>query len=84
MTYFPTPYRGSIIGVRGLDFRVRNGNGYATSTIVTRHNKLLHTLAMTEMNTETFTWGPARSQKHLGRQGIFTSGTPSKSSGIHF
>ena len=36
MTYFPTPYRGSIIGVRGLDFRVRNGNGYVTSTIITR------------------------------------------------
>ena len=35
-TYFPTPYRGSIIGVRGLDFRVRNGNGYGTSTIITR------------------------------------------------
>jgi hypothetical protein len=35
-TYFPTPRGRSIIGVRGLDFRVRYGNGYATSTIITR------------------------------------------------
>ena len=36
-TYFPAPRGGSIIGVRGLDFRVRKGNGYGTSTIITRH-----------------------------------------------
>ena len=36
-TYFPTPYRGSIIGVRRLNFRVRNGIGCYTSTIVTKY-----------------------------------------------
>jgi len=36
ITYFPTPSRGSIIGVGGLDFRVRNGNGYDSSTMITR------------------------------------------------
>ena len=42
MTYFPTPLGGSIIGVGGLDFRVRDGNGYDTSTVITRHlNKTL-------------------------------------------
>ena len=35
-TYFPTP-KGSIIGVRELDFRVRYGNGYFLSTMTTRH-----------------------------------------------
>ena len=29
----------SIIGVRELDFRVRDGNGYDLSTMATRHNK---------------------------------------------
>ena len=32
-TYFPA--RSSIIGVRELDFRVRDGNGYFLSTMVT-------------------------------------------------
>lgn len=32
--YFPAP-RGSIIGVRELDFRVRYGNGYFLSTMAT-------------------------------------------------
>ena len=32
-SYFPA--EGSIIGVRELDFRVRNGNGYYLSTMVT-------------------------------------------------
>lgn len=39
-TYFPTSSRGSIIGVRGLNFRVRNGNGCNTSTMVTKQLKL--------------------------------------------
>ena len=34
------PPKGSIIGVRELDFRVRYGNGYYLSTMATRH--LLH------------------------------------------
>ena len=37
ITYFPAPRGRSIIGVGGLDFRVRNGNGYVSSTIITRH-----------------------------------------------
>ena len=32
-TYFPA--KSSIIGVRELDFRVRNGNGYCLSTVAT-------------------------------------------------
>ena len=32
-SYFPA--EGSIIGVRELDFRVRNGNGYYLSTMAT-------------------------------------------------
>ena len=35
-TYFPTA-KGSIISVRELDFRVRDGNGYCLSTMATRH-----------------------------------------------
>jgi hypothetical protein len=31
------PSGGSTIGARGLDFRVRNGNGYNTSAIITKH-----------------------------------------------
>ena len=34
-TYFPA--KSSIIGARELDFRVRNGNGYYLSAMVTRH-----------------------------------------------
>ena len=33
VTYFPA--KSSIIGVRELDFRVRNGNGYCLSTKTT-------------------------------------------------
>ena len=35
MTYSPT-LEGSTIGVGGLNFRVRNGNGCGPSTIITR------------------------------------------------
>ena len=31
------PLKSSIIGVRELDFRVRDGNGYCLSTMATRH-----------------------------------------------
>ena len=34
-TYSPTP-RGSTIGPGGLNFRVRNGNGWAPAGMVTR------------------------------------------------
>ena len=36
MTYSPTLSR-STIGVEGLNFRVRNGNGCDPHTIITRH-----------------------------------------------
>ena len=36
------PQLSSIIGVRELDFRVRNGNGYYLSTMATRHLLLKH------------------------------------------
>ena len=36
MSYFPAV--GSIIGAEGLNFRVRNGNGWVPLAIVTRHN----------------------------------------------
>lgn len=56
MTYFPTPQGGSIIGVRGLDFRVRNGNGYNTSTIITRQLITL-LIAKTQVNFSGFCKG---------------------------
>ena len=40
-SYFPA--NSSIIGVRELDFRVRNGNGYYLSTMTTRQKYLLKT-----------------------------------------
>ncbi len=36
MTYSPT--RGSTIGAKRLNFRVRNGNGWDPLAIVTRHH----------------------------------------------
>ena len=36
MSYSPTPLQGSTIGAGGLNFRVRNGNGWIPSAIVTR------------------------------------------------
>ena len=36
-SYLLSHHKGSIIGVRELDFRVRYGNGYCLSTMATRH-----------------------------------------------
>ena len=36
-SYLLSHHEGSIIGVRELDFRVRDGNGYCLSTMATRH-----------------------------------------------
>ena len=40
-SYFPA--KSSIIGVRELDFRVRNGNGYYLSTMATRQKYKIKT-----------------------------------------
>ena len=40
-SYFPA--KSSIIGVRELDFRVRNGNGYYLSTMTTRQKYKIKT-----------------------------------------
>ncbi len=37
MTYSPTPLQSSTIGARGLNFRVRDGNGWDPSAMITRH-----------------------------------------------
>ena len=37
------PLKSSIIGVRELDFRVRNGNGYYLSTMATRQKYKIKT-----------------------------------------
>ena len=42
-SYFPA--KSSIIGVRELDFRVRNGNGYYLSTMATRQKYKIKTKA---------------------------------------
>ena len=66
-TYSPASWRRSTIGARGLDFRVREGNGYYTPAIATGHIK--HLPNYSRNNTPIKAFGGLSAGRHRAGHG---------------